>query len=122
MRRTVPEKAEKKAAGASAFRRTVPEQTYEDRKRESADKKKRERAFKALKDRLAELEARIAEREKAIKQVEQTMAAPDFYSDHEKSKPVLAQHQALMWEVGELLGQWEMLQNQAEQYSELRNS
>ena len=31
------------------------------------------------------------------------MAAQDFYSNHEKSKPVLAQHQALMWEVGELL-------------------
>ena len=50
------------------------------------------------------------------------MAAPDFYSDHEKSKPVLARHQALMWEVGELLGQWEMLQNEAEQYADLRNS
>ena len=38
------------------------------------------------------------------------MSAPDFYNDHEKSKPVLARHQALMWEVGELLAQWEMLQ------------
>ena len=112
-------------SGASAFRRTVPEkpeQSYEDRKREQAERNKRERAFKALKNRLAELEARIADREKAIKDVEQTMAAPDFYSDHEKSKPILAQHQALMWEVGELLGQWEMLQNEAEQYADLRNS
>jgi len=116
--------------GASAFRRTVPEkvpekkpeQSYEDRKRDQADKNKRERAYKTLKNRLAELEARIADREKAIKDVEQTMAAPDFYSDHEKSKPVLAQHQALMWEVGELLGQWEMLQNEAEQYSDRRSS
>jgi len=115
--------------GASAFRRTVPEkvekkpeQSYDDRKRDQADKNKRERAYKTLKNRLAELEARIADREKAIKDVEQTMAAPDFYSDHEKSKPVLAQHQALMWEVGELLGQWEMLQNEAEQYSERRSS
>ena len=99
-----------------------PAQTYEDRKRDSAEKKKRERAFKALKNRVAELEARIADREKAIKDVEQTMAAPDFYNDHEKSKPVLAQHQALMWEVGELLGQWEMLQSEAEQYADLRNS
>ncbi|MBY0497780.1 MAG: ATP-binding cassette domain-containing protein [Cyanobacteria bacterium] len=98
------------------------EQSYEDRKREQAEKKKRERAFKALKDRTAELEARIAEREKSIKDVEQAMAAPDFYSDHEKSKPVLARHQALMWEVGELLGQWEMLQNEAEQYADLRSS
>ena len=43
------------------------------------------------------------------------MSAPDFYNDHEKSKPVLAQHQALMWEVGELLSQWEMLQAETEQ-------
>ena len=61
---------------------------------------------------MADLEARIADRERAIKEVEQKMAAPDFYSDHEASKPVLAQHQALMWEVGELLGQWEMLQSE----------
>ena len=67
-------------------------------------------------------EARIGAKEKAIKDVEQTMAAPDFYADHEKSKPVLAQHQALMWEVGELLAQWEMLQGEAEQYADLRNS
>jgi ATP-binding cassette subfamily F protein 3 len=98
------------------------EQSYEERKKESVERRKRERAFKALKDRVAELEARIAEREKAIKEVEQTMAAPDFYSDHDKSKPVLARHQSLMWEVGELLGQWEMLQNEAEQYSDLQNS
>ena len=78
--------------------------SYEDRKRDSAERRRRERAHKALKNRVAEIEARIADREKAIKDVEQTMSAPDFYSDHEKSKPVLAQHQALMWEVGELLG------------------
>jgi ATP-binding cassette subfamily F protein 3 len=97
-------------------------QSYEDRKRDQAEKNKRERAYKALKNRVAELEARIADREKAIKDVEQTMAAPDFYSDHDKSKPVLAQHQALMWEVGELLGQWEMLQKEAEEYVDLRSS
>jgi ATP-binding cassette, subfamily F, member 3 len=97
-------------------------QTHEDRKRDTAEKRKRERAFKALKTRVAEVEARIAEREKAIKDVEQTMAAQDFYSNHEKSKPVLAQHQALMWEVGELLGQWEMLQNEAEAYADLHDS
>jgi ATP-binding cassette subfamily F protein 3 len=88
------------------------EQSYEERKRDSVEKRKRERALKALKDRVAEIEARIADREKAIKDVEQKMSAPDFYADHEKSKPVLAQHQELMWEVGELLGQWEMLQSE----------
>ncbi len=62
---------------------------YEERKRDSVEKKKRERGLKALKDRVAELEKRIAEREKTIKEVEEKMSAPDFYSDHEKSKPVL---------------------------------
>jgi ATP-binding cassette, subfamily F, member 3 len=100
----------------------APAQSYSDRKQASAEKAKRERAYKALKNRVAELEARIADKEKAIKDVEQKMGAADFYTDHEKSKPVLAQHQSLMWEVGELLGQWEMLQAEAEQYSDLRIS
>jgi ATP-binding cassette subfamily F protein 3 len=92
--------------------RPKTEQPYEERKRESIEKRKRERALKTLKDRVAELEARIADREKAIKDAEQKMSAPDFYTDHVKSKSVLAQHQELMWEVGELLGQWEMLQGE----------
>jgi ATP-binding cassette, subfamily F, member 3 len=125
-RPTVPDRSDKKAVGTTGTIRlkpdATPQATYEDRKREQAEKKKRERAFKTLRDRLAELEARIAEREKQIKEVEQAMAAPDFYSNHEKSKPVLARHQALMWEVGELLGQWEMLQNETEQYPDLRSS
>jgi ATP-binding cassette subfamily F protein 3 len=98
------------------------EATYEDRKRDQAEKKKRERALKALKDRVAEIETRIAEKEKAIKEVEVLMAAPHFYSDHEASKPVLARHQALMWEVGELLGQWEMLQAEVSSHEEVQKS
>ena len=98
------------------------EPSYDDRKRDSVEKKKRERAWKALKDRVAELEKRIAEREKTIKEVEEKMAAPDFYTNHEKSKPVLAQREALMWEVGELLGQWEMLQGELSSYDDIRNS
>jgi ATP-binding cassette subfamily F protein 3 len=98
------------------------DQSYEDRKREGAEKRKRERAYKALLARLAELEARIADREKQIKALEVTMSAPEFYGDHEKAKPVLDQHQSLMWEVGELLGQWEMLQSETEPFADLRNS
>ncbi len=95
----------------------LPAQSYVDRKKDNVEKKKRERALKALTDRVADLEVRIAERERAIKEVEQKMSAPDFYGNHEVSKPVLAQHQALMWEVGELLSQWEMLQSEAEQFA-----
>ena len=112
----------KPSAATAPSRPVKPEQTHEDRKRDAAEKRKRERAYKALKARVSDIEARIAEKEKAIKDVEQTMAASNFYSDHEKSKPVLAQHQALMWEVGELLGQWEMLQNEAAEFGDLHDS
>jgi ATP-binding cassette subfamily F protein 3 len=99
----------------------VETQSYDERKRDAADRRKRERALRSLKDRIAEIESRIADREKAIKDVEQQMSAPDFYSSHEASKPVLAQHQALMWEVGELLGQWEMLQSELSAYADVLN-
>ena len=33
--------------------------------------------------------------------------------DREKSKHVIDQHQALMWEVGDLIAQWEALQEHA---------
>jgi len=87
---------------------------YDQRKREAAEKKKRERAYEALAARITELEGRIAERETTVKRVEAEMAAPGFYDNHETLKPVLDQHQALMWDVGDLLGQWEMLQAEAE--------
>jgi ATP-binding cassette subfamily F protein 3 len=90
----------------------TPAQPYEDRKRDGIEKRKRQRALKALTDRVADLEARIAEREREIKDVEAKMSAPDFYANHDAAKPVLARHQELMWEVGELLAQWEMLQGE----------
>ena len=87
---------------------------HEQRKREAGERKKRERAYETLATRISELEGRIAERETTVKAVEAEMAAPGFYDRHEASKPVLDRHQALMWEVGDLLGQWEMLQAEAE--------
>ena len=38
------------------------------------------------------------------------MAAPGFYDEREAAKPVVDRHQTLMWEVGDLMGQWESLQ------------
>ena len=97
------------------------EQSYEDRKKESAEKRRRERALKSLRDRIAEIESRIADREKSIKDVEQQMSTPDFYTNHEASKPILTKHQELMWEVGELLAQWEMLQSELSDHEDARN-
>jgi hypothetical protein len=37
------------------------------------------------------------------------------------AKAALAKHQELMWQVGELLSQWEMLQAESDQYADLQN-
>jgi hypothetical protein len=48
-----------------------------------------------------------------VKDLEKAMSAPGFYDNHETSKPVIDRHQALMWEVGDLISQWEALQEHA---------
>ncbi len=37
------------------------------------------------------------------------MAAPDFYAEREAATARIRRHQTLMWEVGELMQQWEIL-------------
>ena len=41
------------------------------------------------------------------------MAAPGFYDDREAAEQAASKHQSLMWEVGDLMHQWEMLQAEA---------
>jgi hypothetical protein len=38
------------------------------------------------------------------------MAAPGFYDDRLAAQPMIDQHQALMWKVGDLMHRWEELQ------------
>jgi ATP-binding cassette subfamily F protein 3 len=89
--------------------------SYDEQKREAAERKRQERARSGLRARIADLENRIASHEKNIKDLEATMSAPGFYEAHELAKPIIDQHQTLMWEVGELLNQWEMLQAEVEE-------
>jgi ATP-binding cassette subfamily F protein 3 len=70
-----------------------------------------EREAKKTKARIAELEKRIAEKERAVKDLEARMATPGFYDDRAAAEKVVAEHKVLMWEVGDLMGQWEMLQS-----------
>ena len=41
------------------------------------------------------------------------MAEPGFYDDAERAQEAVARHQALMWEVGDLMNQWEALEHEA---------
>ena len=90
----------------------------QEQKRALAEKRKRDKAFKALSDRIVALEIRIAECERSIKDLEASMAAPGFYDRRDEAKPVIDQHQALMWQVGDLLNQWEMLQGEAQAFTD----
>jgi ATP-binding cassette subfamily F protein 3 len=87
----------------------------EERKRLEAERKKAQRAAEALQKRIADLEGRIADRETKVKELEAAMSAPGFYDNRDASKHVIDQHQALMWEVGDLMAQWEALQEHAGQ-------
>jgi ATP-binding cassette subfamily F protein 3 len=103
------------ASPPSNTSRPAPAQDYAARKRDDAEQRKRERARKALEARVSELEGRIAEAERAIKDLEGQMADPTFYTRPDGGKSLIDEHQALMWKVGELLSQWEMLTGELEQ-------
>jgi ATP-binding cassette, subfamily F, member 3 len=85
----------------------------ETRKRDEAERRKKQRAAESLQKRISDLEGRIAERESQIKELEAAMSTPGFYDDRNGAKATVDRHQALMWEVGDLMGQWEALQEHA---------
>ena len=88
--------------GASASR--------EDRRRRARSERHRKRAQAAREKRISDLEQRIGDRERTIREIEETMAAPGFYDDRHAAQPVVNRHESLMWEVGDLMSQWEALQ------------
>src|SRR5882672_8451715 len=88
-----------------------PREAHAQKKRVDADARKRSRELQARQARIESLEARIAETEAAIREIEQQMSAPGFYEDRAASQPIIDRHQALMWQVGDLMHQWEELQS-----------
>jgi ATP-binding cassette subfamily F protein 3 len=82
----------------------------EVKKTQDAESRKKQRAEEQRARRIADLETRIANAESAIKDAETEMSAPGFYDDRDASKKVIDRHQALMWEVRDLMEQWEELQ------------
>ena len=91
---------------------TPKAESYEDKKKRDADARREKKAADGLRRRIEDLEARIADRENAIKEIEQSMSAPGFYDDREAAQPLIDKHQSLMWEVGDLMNQWEALQSE----------
>jgi ATP-binding cassette subfamily F protein 3 len=105
-----------KAAGTDRPQRAKPDPdrvpTYEEKKKVDAEVRRRRRVEEDRKRRIADLEGRITERERAIKDLEARMADPDFYRDRLSAESTVARHHQLMWEVGDLMNQWEALQTE----------
>jgi ATP-binding cassette subfamily F protein 3 len=109
----IPSPKSQESGSAKAESRIPTPESREERKRHDADRKKKQRVNEALQKRIADLESRIAEREAEVKELEAAMAGPGFYDNLEAAKPLTDRHQALMWEVGDLIAQWEALQEHA---------
>jgi ATP-binding cassette subfamily F protein 3 len=87
---------------------------HDARKREQAAQRKRDDAEKRRHKQIADIEARIAEREQAMRDIEAAMSAPGFYDDRAGAQPLIDRHQTLMWELGDLMHRWEELQRLTE--------
>ena len=89
-------------------------------RRTQAEARRQQRRLKALNDRIANLEQRISEQEKTVQQLEAKMAQPLFYQNEAEAQQTVARHQSLMWEVGNLMNQWEALQEEAAEVEKAR--
>jgi ATP-binding cassette subfamily F protein 3 len=98
-----------RAPAEAAPRRPGPD-VRQERKKAEAEQARQRRAASARDRRIKDLEGRIADREQRIRDLEARMAQPGFYDDRTAATAVATEHQALMWEVGDLMHQWETLQ------------
>jgi ATP-binding cassette subfamily F protein 3 len=104
-----------KAQGPESKAQSPKSELRDARKQQEAERRKRDREAQALQKRITDLEGRIAEREAQVKELEAMMASTGFYDDREGSKQIVDRHQALMWEVGDLMAQWEALHEHAQE-------
>jgi uncharacterized coiled-coil protein SlyX len=107
----VPAQTSKRAGGHSKAPTPAHRQEHEEKKRADAEARRKSREQQARQQRIESLEARIAETEAAIRELEQQMSSPEFYTDRAAAQPVIDRHQSLMWQVGDLMNQWEELQS-----------
>ena len=101
------------ASETAAPPRTPPARGAAEHKRRQVEARRQQRKLDGLRRRIADLEKRIAEREEAVRKLEAEMAAPGFFTDQASADEAVKRHQKLMWEVGDLMNQWEALEQEA---------
>jgi len=112
VRRTAPARGDagRRPPRAQTAPRGSPVASREVRRREAQSERRLKREQAARDKRIGALEQRIGDREREIRDIEEVMAAPGFYDDRQAAQPVVSRHESLMWEVGDLMSQWEALQ------------
>ncbi len=98
------------AQGLSPANKADAAAEHDARKRAQAEERKRDHETKKLQSRISDLEARIADREHTMREIEAAMSTPGFYDHRDRAQPLIDRHHTLMWELGDLLHQWEDLQ------------
>jgi ATP-binding cassette subfamily F protein 3 len=109
-------KSQKSKVTSDRPKKQPTDSSREERKAADVERKKKQRANEALQKRIADLESRIADREAQVKEIEAAMSAAGFYDDRDAANALIGRHQALMWEVGDLMSQWEALHEHAAEY------
>jgi ATP-binding cassette subfamily F protein 3 len=109
-RRVAPAPSREKAAETTAPPVAAPTTPKASHKAATAESRKHRKAAETRDRRVLDLETRIAEKEQQVRELETKMAAPDFYEDRAQAEAALRRHQSLMWDVGDLMNQWESLQ------------
>jgi hypothetical protein len=92
-------------AGATANPKAAAE--AERQARIAADRAERKR-----KQRLEEIEKRIAEKEAAVAAIEKDMTTAGFFDDRARAETAARDRESLMWEVNDLMAQWELMQQE----------
>ena len=113
MRPQKPGPAPARLSGTAETGRVSPESSAAEHKRLQVEARRQQRKLDGLRRRIADLEKRIGEREEAVRKLEADMAAPGFFTDQASADEAVKRHQKLMWEVGDLINQWEALEQEA---------
>ncbi len=113
-----PPPVQHRATGASGRGKPTtspaPPPTREQKRQIDAEARRKSRAAHVRRAEIDALEGRIADAESAVRDLETTMSEPGFYDNRAAAQPIIDRHQALMWEIGDLMHQWEGLQTDAD--------
>ncbi len=115
-RRAKEEETGKKAEPTPTERaKPKPKQVdYEERKRINRERSRVERTITAARDKVGEIETRIAEAEAKRRMQENDLAKPDIYQNAERFNRLLADYEQTKAEVDRLTGKWEKASEELE--------